>query len=136
MSSTFDLRPSDILDGKRILVIEDEVFVALDLQLELQEAGAILIGPAMSLDAALSAADDPSLDAAVVDVDLNGKHSFPVADILKRHGTPFLWYTGVTDRDIFATAFPDITVIEKPTRDGAILDALRQLVALPARDDC
>ncbi|MCK0121509.1 response regulator [Loktanella sp. F6476L] len=129
MTFTLDIRPSETLIGKRILIIEDEIFVALDLKMELEAAGATLLGPAASLNAALDAADDPSLDAAIVDVDLKGKHSYAVADVLKKHNTPFIWHTGVIDRDIFGSSFPDVPVIEKPTREGAIIEALTQLLA-------
>lgn len=134
MSIALDIRPSETLVGKRILIVEDEIFVALDLQSELEAAGAILIGPATSLDAALVAANDPTLDAAIVDVDLKGERSFPVAEVLTRNGTPFIWHTGVIDRDVFVASFPDITVIEKPTHDGAIIDAVLKLFAADPSD--
>lgn len=70
-----------------------------------------------------------TIDIAVVDVDLHGRHSFPAADILHKKGTPFLWHTGVVGRDTFFDKYPDVPVIEKPARADDVIKMLAKLTA-------
>lgn len=83
------------LQHLRILVAEDEFFVANDIALWLERAGATIIGPAPTLREAmesLSAADD--IQVAVLDINLNGELIFPVADELVRRSVPVIFYSG------------------------------------------
>jgi AmiR/NasT family two-component response regulator len=86
------------LSGKRVLVVEDEALVAMLLEDELRDAGAEIVGPAASLGHALRlidrAAADGGLSAAVLDIDLDGRHVEPVADRLAALGVPFVFATG------------------------------------------
>ena len=84
------------LSGRRILLVEDELLLAIDVEHSLDEAGAQTIGPASRLrDAVAIAADlDVQIDAAILDVDLHGQDVFPVADALRARGVPFLFHTG------------------------------------------
>jgi DNA-binding response OmpR family regulator len=91
------VRPAS-LEGKRILVVEDEVLVSMLLEDELRDAGATVLGPAPSVGDALrlaeAAAADGGLSAAVLDINLEGQHVWPVADRLAALGVPFLFATG------------------------------------------
>lgn len=86
------------LNGKRILVVEDEPLVSMLLQDELLEAGAQVVGPASSIAEALRLVErfeaDGGIDAAVLDINISGEHVSPVADRLARLGVPFLFATG------------------------------------------
>ena len=86
------------LSGKRVLVVEDEALVAMLLEDELRDAGAEVVGPAVSLGHALrlidGAAADGGLSAAVLDVNLHGTAVMPVADRLSELDVPFLFVTG------------------------------------------
>lgn len=86
------------LEGKRVLVVEDEALVSLLLEDALLDAGAEVVGPAHSVDDALRFVErseaDGGIDAAVLDINVNGRHVSPVADKLAALGVPFLFATG------------------------------------------
>lgn len=82
------------LAGKRILLAEDEFIVALMAQDLLTELGATVVGPAATLSAALSLARTESLDAAVLDVNMQGERIDPVVEVLSDRDIPFVFTTG------------------------------------------
>jgi CheY-like chemotaxis protein len=119
--------------GKHCLVLDDEFLIALDIQQILESAGAASVkcfGTAAECLAALQAG--AKFDLAVLDFKLGdrGRNSFSVAAVLHRHGTPFIFVTGMTSRDVHSTEFPDAPVVEKPYEARLLLDALmRALVS-------
>lgn len=119
---------TDVLRGRRILVVEDEALVAMELEFKLQAAGAQVFGPAASLPDAMTAADQDGLEAAILDVDLRGLDVFPVADKLKARGVPFLFYTGHGRREALAGDYPDAPVCQKPLSSDEVLRVLAQLI--------
>jgi CheY-like chemotaxis protein len=84
---------SDIA-GLRVLVVEDEPIVAMMLEDMLEELGCELAGSAASIEDGLRLAERGGFDVAVLDVNLNGRRSDPIADALLRDGTPFVYATG------------------------------------------
>ena len=78
----------------RILVAEDEMLVAMLIEDMLGDLGHDVVGPAMRLETALAAAESEDLDFAILDINLAGKQSFPVADRLVRRGIPFMFASG------------------------------------------
>ncbi len=76
------------LTGKKILVVEDEYFVAADLKKELSGRGAVVIGPVGNLMGALSLIKSEQVDAAVLDVNLEGARSYPVMEELGGFPSP------------------------------------------------
>jgi DNA-binding response OmpR family regulator len=114
--------PSDALKGRRILVVEDEYFIADDLRRNLFEHGAAVVGPFATVAEALDVvADGGRLDGAILDVNLRGEMVYPVADQLKAKSIPFLFLTGYDKRTIPAR-YSNITHCEKPV-------AMRKLIA-------
>ena len=117
---------NDALRGRRILIVEDQCAIALDLCECLDQLGASVIGPAASVADALCILDSAaSLDAAVLDVELEGQQVYAVADRLQQLGVPYLFTTGyeaaeIPDRYKLAPCF------EKPVGTGAIVDAIRE----------
>jgi CheY-like chemotaxis protein len=80
---------------RRVLVVEDEFFLAEDLANALRAAGADVIGPAPSIDAALDLLDEAEqLDGAILDINLQGEKAYPVADALLERMIPFVFATG------------------------------------------
>ena len=75
----------------RIMIVEDDVLLALDLADTLRNAGLIILGPFGSVEEALVAVGADRPEVAVLDIDLNGSLSFPVADALAAANVPFLW---------------------------------------------
>jgi DNA-binding NarL/FixJ family response regulator len=84
------------LQGKCILLVEDDFMVALDMQEFLEESGAEVVGPAPTLKRALELveAEGHRLDAGVLDINLRGERSYPVADRLSQRGVIFVFTTG------------------------------------------
>jgi DNA-binding response OmpR family regulator len=79
---------------KRAFLVEDEGVVALLIESMLSELGYQVIGPIPRLAKALDVARDEQFDIAVLDVNLNGSASFPIADLLLEKGVPFVFATG------------------------------------------
>src|SRR5512140_2379029 len=79
---------------KRVLVVEDEPFFAAVVEQQLRRAGCEVIGPVATLSGALALARDTPLDAALLDVNLGGRMSYPVADLLATRNIPFAFLTG------------------------------------------
>jgi len=82
------------LTGRRILVVEDEALVAMLVEDALLDAGATIIGPAATVSEALALLDSEQPHAAVLDLNLAGETSTPVADVLAARGVPFVVATG------------------------------------------
>ena len=78
----------------RVLVVEDEMTIALSVEDMLVELGHNVVGLALRLAQALKLAQDGQLDFAILDVNLNGQVSFEVAEILESRGIPFMFATG------------------------------------------
>jgi DNA-binding response OmpR family regulator len=96
MASLSDPPPN--LEGKRVLVVEDEALISMLIEDELRDAGATVLGPACSVDQALGliglAVADGGISAAVLDMNLQAETAMPVADRLAALGVPFLFATG------------------------------------------
>lgn len=108
------MRIENPLAGRRVLLVEDEFFIMAEMESSFEEAGAEVIGPAANLDDALSlATQSVHIDGAVLDVNLRGEFSFPVADALQARGVPFVFATGY-DEKIIPPRFAGITRCEKP----------------------
>lgn len=100
------------IDGLRLLIVEDALLLALELEAGLQEAGAVMVGSAADVDEALGMMDRP-IDAAVLDANLNGASVLPVAQALAARGIPFVFATGYGDNRFNPAGF-DAPVIRKP----------------------
>ena len=82
------------LAGRTVLVVEDEAIIAVMIADVLNELGATVLGPAGSLQQALALADDPRIEAAILDVNLRGERVAPIAARLFDRGIPFAFATG------------------------------------------
>lgn len=122
------------LVGQSILVVEDTYWVAADVKRTLNRAGAGVVGPVAYIQQALDALDSAPTDAAVLDVNLDGALSYPVASELERRSIPYLFATGYEP-----WAMPEkwraIGRIEKPFSEDALVDALGQLLPEASRPD-
>ena len=114
------------LEQVRILLVEDDPIIALDLRETLEAAGATVIGPARDAGSALAMLQDHAFDAAVLDHLIVGGDSVPVADQLARRGVHFLFHT--SHRGHLSQKFPGVPVIEKPSRPGELVAAIEALV--------
>ena len=117
------------LDGKRILLVEDEYFIVQDMARTFAAAGAIVLGPAASLAEALRlVASAGALDGAVLDINLQGEMVFPLADVLMNRGVAFVFSTGY-DREVIPSRFDGIVRCEKPISPEQVAKALFGLPA-------
>jgi len=120
--------PGEKLLGRRVLIVEDEALVAMDLQFAFEDAGAEVVGPAMSLGDALALAEQaPEIDCALLDVDLAGCDVYPVAQILQSRGIPFIFHTGHGSRRAHSEMFPGAITCLKPTLPEMLIDLLAGL---------
>jgi two-component SAPR family response regulator len=118
------------LAGRRILVVEDEFLVAEYLSEILRAAGAEVLGPLGWVEETLAfvEAEKDRLDAVVLDVNLHGQPSFPIADALVRHGVRFVFTTGY-DGGAMDAAYRGFPRCEKPFREDALFAALSPATA-------
>jgi len=106
--------PGQGLKGKRFLVIEDDVMIALDIATTLEDWGGIVIGPAGSCAEALARlSDSPQPDAALLDGNLQGEPATPIAQVLRQRRIPFAFLTGY-GRDSLSSVFCDVPLLGKP----------------------
>ena len=119
------------LAGKRVLVVEDVAVVSMLVEDELRDAGAEVLGPAISLDHALrlveAAAGDGGISAAVLDINLGGRHVGPVADRLATLGVPFLFATGYGEG--CDTGGHDAPILRKLFHPAALITTLKALAS-------
>jgi chemotaxis family two-component system sensor kinase Cph1 len=120
--------PAKRFQGRRILLVEDQGLVAMELQDLLESHGAIVIGPLGRLKAALAEAEDAVIDAALLDVDLNGEYSWPVADMLVSRDIPFAFTTGFQAKMVVPERFAHTPAVNKPYRQDALLATLSGLL--------
>lgn len=111
------------LDGKRVLVVEDEMLVALLIEDMLADLGCIILGPFNTVAKALQAAATGGIDLALLDVNIGGEKVYPVADALAERRIPFLFLSGYGETAI-PPGHPDWRVCSKPFRSRELTEKL------------
>lgn len=114
------------LKGQRILVVEDDPMISLDLEHTLLEAGAEIAGWASTVSRALELANSPGLTAAIVDLRLQSESARPVAVLLGERSVPFVFYSGQADVEA-ARDWPEVPLLTKPASPDAIVAAMAAL---------
>jgi CheY-like chemotaxis protein len=114
------------LAGQRVLVVEDEYFLADDLVQSLTRLGAAVLGPVSSAAAALSLLDSGGPDLAIVDINLKGDISFAIADAMAARNLPFIFATGY-DEAAIPGRFSDRPRWQKPYDVMQMMDSLGKL---------
>ncbi|MDB6164616.1 MAG: response regulator receiver protein [Xanthomonadaceae bacterium] len=110
-----------------VLLVEDEMCLAMMLQDLLEDAGYRVI-KAARVAGAMAMADDQSIDAAILDVNLAGRDVFPVADKLRKRGVPFMFASGYGERGL-PTEFQGSPVLQKPYDPAALETMLSNVLA-------
>jgi PAS domain S-box-containing protein len=121
------LLAADGVKGRRIIIVEDAVLLALELEAGLIEAGAQVVGMAADIDEALRLIETP-FDVAVLDANLNGKPVTPVAAALVARGKPFIIATGYGDAGLVCDGF-NVPVVRKPYNVNQIAAAVAEALA-------
>jgi PAS domain S-box-containing protein len=119
------------LQGKRILVIEDEPLVAMDVESSLTAAGCEVVGPAATLARAKLLIEESDCDAALLDVNLAGQPVDELATLLTRKNRPFAFVTGY-GRDALPSGFRGAVVLGKPFGADQLLATVEVLLYQPA----
>jgi CheY-like chemotaxis protein len=115
------------LSGRRVLIVEDEPMVAWLLDDMLVDFGCAVVGTADRVEEALAMIEGRPIDAVVLDVNLRGQMSYPVADVLAARGVPFVLTTGYA-RDRLLEPYRKYPYLLKPYHRQAMRDALLGLL--------
>jgi len=107
--------PLQLETGNRVLVVEDEILVAMMMKDILTELGFSVIGPFSRLAEAMVAAVHDDIDAGIIDVNLGGEFVYPVADVLVAREIPFVFITGYGVESI-DSRFGYVPIVKKPVQ--------------------
>ena len=116
--------PFEGLRGLRVLLVEDEFLILLDLQMVLEDCGAEVL-TASSLAEALDMAEC-ACDVAVLDVRLPDGEVYPAARKLVRRHVPIVFHSGHAHNDNIEEAFPDAVALAKPAHEDVLLAAVER----------
>ena len=105
------------LAGKRILILEDEFFLALCVGQTLEEQGCEVIGPATSVQKGLNLLEKAKVNGAILDINLNGEMVYPVARALMDRNIPFIFTTGYASLDV-PSSYRSVPRLDKPVEAG------------------
>lgn len=119
--------------GARVLVVEDEALTAMGLQQVLEEAGYRVIGPVARIQDAIDLARESPPDVAVLDVNLFGQPSFPVAELLDDMGVPFVFCTGYGSLNTTNDRLRQAPALAKPVPPDRLLRTIGALLVTGAR---
>ncbi|HET8995953.1 MAG TPA: response regulator [Acetobacteraceae bacterium] len=111
----------------RVLVVEDEAMIAMLIEDMLEELGYAVAMVAGRLQTALQAVEAHNFDVAIVDVNIAGQTSYPVADRLTARGIPFAFVTGYGSNGL-AEAYAAIPVLQKPFRIADLTQLMQRLL--------
>jgi len=112
------------LSGRRILIVEDDFFIADDFAAIFEAAGATVVGPVAALPEALKLIERTErLDGAILDINLQGEMAYALADALRARGVPLVFATGY-DRGAIPERYADIPLCEKPVDPQQVARAM------------
>ena len=114
------------LSGRKVMVVEDETLVAMLVEDTLMDAGATVVGPVATVAEALAVLRTDRPDVAVLDLNLAGETSEPVADALKQMGIPFVVASGYGAAGL-PPRHQDVPVLAKPYAPEDLTAALARL---------
>lgn len=114
---------------RRILVVEDEFLVALDIENMLSALGWDVLGPAATIDDALALVEAERMDGALLDINVGGREVFPLADRLREERIPFVFATGYDAATILPERFADRLLLRKPYDEKRLEDIIDRVFA-------
>lgn len=116
------------LDGIRVLIVEDDTLILMELEAVVEEAGAQLAGSCRSVAEAMAVLDRSGVDVAILDFGLRGETAAPVARGLARAGIPFMFYTGQVHNDPRLAEWQGYRILAKPAQPSVIVAELARLL--------
>lgn len=117
----------DSLRGLRILLVEDDPLICLDLEAGLSELGAI-VAPASNVAGALQIVSASDLDFAVLDFELRSETSERIAEAARERQVPFLYLSGYSEQDERFRGWPGVDVLVKPISAATIARRIREII--------
>lgn len=121
-----------IAAGRRVLLVEDEALVAIMMRDMLTDLGFSVVGPVGDRTTAIAAARQADIEGAVLDLNLRGETTYPVADELNARGIPFIFLTGY-DRGVIDRRYASVPLLQKPVDEQTLQRALAALLDLGNR---
>jgi DNA-binding response OmpR family regulator len=118
----------NVESARRVLIVEDEMLIALMLQDMLENAGMIIEGVAGSLTAGLDLARTANAQLAILDVNLSGDEAYPIADVLRGRGIPFLFSTGYGAENL-RPDYASVPQLVKPYQQDLLRTAIEAALA-------
>lgn len=109
---------------QHVLIVEDEIFIAVDLADTVRDAGGEVVGPAMSAPEALQLIEKHKITVAILDVRLGNHDSVPIAQRLETMGIPFVFHTGNQGNEVLTKNWPKATIVRKPATPSVVVAAL------------
>jgi CheY-like chemotaxis protein len=119
------------LEGRKVLIVEDDGSIAVDLATAVGQAGGIVIGPTPSVAGAFALMAEHTLDGALLDIRLRGETSFPLADVLVVLGIPFVFVSGLSSA-LMPYPHRDRPLFDKPYEAPDVIATLARLVTAEA----
>lgn len=117
------------LEGRSVLLVEDEYLIALDAEQILRDLGAERVDIVSTYEKAAAAAANGRFDLVVLDLNLNGKLSFPIAEAFGRRGVPVVFASGYELRTRPLPGFPGGPVVTKPYSAERFREAVETAIA-------
>jgi DNA-binding NarL/FixJ family response regulator len=115
-----------VLNGRRVLVVEDQYLVAEEMRRMVTGLGGEVIGPISRAEPALEALAAEQVDLALLDINLGSEDAYPLARELLRREVPFFFATGC-EPWVVPEAFRDVPRLDKPLTSKVLADAVRRL---------
>ena len=112
------------LTGRRVLVVEDEFLLAMELETLLSRRGCTVLGPVPTVRQALAMLDREQPEAALLDVNLKGERATPIAVALRERGVPFVLVTGYSDHQLSEPELNQAPRLDKPVNGRELKCAL------------
>jgi DNA-binding response OmpR family regulator len=132
MSKLIENETMQLLQGRKILIVEDEAPIALNLAAAVAQAGGTVVGPAPSVATSFGLMADNTLDGALLDIRLRGETSFPLADVLSVLGIPFVFVSGLSSA-LMPYTHRNRPLFDKPYDARDVIAALGRLVRQPRK---
>jgi CheY-like chemotaxis protein len=120
---------------RRILVVEDEAMISMLLEDMVLDCGAEIVGPVAKFDDALELAHRAEFEVAVLDLNLNGTLSYPIAEVIRERGIPVIFATGY-GADGLLDRFRDCPTLQKPFSQQDFAEAVAAACRQEAADNC
>jgi CheY-like chemotaxis protein len=116
-----------VLQGKKVLIVEDEALITMLFEDILEDFACQVVGPAMNVRQALELAQSAEIDVAILDVNLGGESSFPVAALLRSREVPLVFSSGYGSQGL-PPEWQDRPTLPKPFTSDEVADMLSRLV--------